>query len=139
MHYESATVGGGGRQGIQGCQEFRRCKPQIDEHPSQGCDSYTSVSMGCVDSGSVAHIRINNRPPVEDKTAWSKLFIKIASATFDPADSKSFAAWLPDAKFTRTERFILSAGVSKNIDLSIDVEPLIDGMSTEVTMSVTYH
>jgi len=97
------------------------------------------VSMGCVDSGSVAHIWINNPPPAEDKVGWRKLFIKIASAAFDPVDSKIFAAWVPEAKFTSTDRFILSAAISENVDLSIDVVPLIDGVSAEVTMSVTYH
>lgn len=71
--------------------------------------------------------------------AWSKLFIKIASAAFDPVDSKSFAAWLSEARLTSTDRFILSAAIGENVDLSIDVEPLIDGMSAEVTMSVIYH
>ncbi|PMQ02720.1 hypothetical protein DyAD56_22860 [Dyella sp. AD56] len=97
------------------------------------------ASMGCVDSGSVAHIWVNNPPPAEDEVAWRKLFIRIASAAFDPIDSKNFAAWLPSAKFTRTDRFILSAGISENVDLSIDVEPLIDERSAEITMSVTYH
>lgn len=97
------------------------------------------VSMGCVDSGSVAHVWVSNPPPAEDEMAWRKLFIRIASAAFDPADSKSIAAWLPEAKFTRTDRLILSAGISENVDLSIDVEPLVDGMGAEVTMSVTYH
>ncbi|WP_430387273.1 hypothetical protein [Dyella sp. 20L07] len=97
------------------------------------------VSMGCVDSGSVAHIWVSNPPPTEDKVAWGKLFIKIASAVFDPADAKSFAAWLPEAEFTRTDRFILSASTSQNIDMAIDVESLFDGITVEITMSVTYH
>lgn len=97
------------------------------------------VSMGCVDSASVAHIWVNNPPPAEDEAAWRKLLIRIASVAFDPADSKSFAAWLSETKFTHTDRFALSAGISEDVDLSVDVEPLIDGMSAEVTMSVTYH
>lgn len=97
------------------------------------------VSMGCVDSGSVAHIWVNNPPSVEDELAWKKLLARIALATFDPADSKSFETWLPEVKFTRTDKFALSAGISENVDLSIDVEPLFDKMGAEVTMSVIYH
>ncbi|WP_157956481.1 hypothetical protein [Dyella sp. C11] len=97
------------------------------------------VSMGCVDSGSIAHAWINNPPPPEDKAAWNKLFIKIASAAFDPADAKSFSAWIPSASFTSTNGSLLSASTSENVDMSIDVSPLFDAVTTEITMSVTYH
>jgi hypothetical protein len=97
------------------------------------------VSMGCVDSGSTATIWVNNPPQPGDERAWRELFIRLASIAFDPAESKSFVAWIPKAKFTRTDKSVLSAGMSENVDLSINVQPMVDGMGDEITMSFTYH
>jgi hypothetical protein len=97
------------------------------------------ISMGCVDSGVIANAWINNPPPAEDEEAWRKLLTKITSAAFDPAESKGFATWISDAEFTRSDNFLLHAGTSGNVDMSIYVKQLSDKMGAEATISFIYH
>jgi hypothetical protein len=97
------------------------------------------VSSGCVDSGSVATVWIDDAPPAKDLAAWRKLLTRLASVAFDPSDSKMFADWLAVTSFSTTDRSSLVAISSEDIDMSVFVGPVADGFATEITMSVTYH
>lgn len=97
------------------------------------------ISMGCADSGSVANAWVSNPPSAEDEEAWRRLLIRIAAAVFDHGESKSFSTWISDARFTHSDRFLLEASISGDIDLSIYVQELSDKMGAEITMSFTYH
>lgn len=96
------------------------------------------VGMGCVDSGSVARLWITSPPPDSDVAAWRALFVKTAKIAFG-AYAGSFESWVPKASFTSSDRFVLTASISGDVDMRIDVQRMGEGMGDMVTMSFTYH
>lgn len=97
------------------------------------------VNMGCVDSGGVAHIWVASPPNEKDYAQWRKLFIATAKVAFGSNSSESFASWVPQASFSKTDRFALNASISGDVDMWIDVQHTTDGIGDVVTMSFTHH
>lgn len=96
-------------------------------------------NMGCADSGGVAKIWMASPPKDGDYSEWRKLFIELAKIAFGSNSSDSFASWVPKATFTGTDRFVLTASTSGDVDMSINVQRDADGLGDVVTMSFTYH
>ena len=95
-------------------------------------------SMGCVDSGAVAQVLVPNPPSDNDIATWRKLFSRLAKTAFG-SYGDGIAQWVPDAKFERTDRYILNASGGEDPQFEITVENTAYSMGYVVTLSFNYN
>lgn len=95
--------------------------------------------MGCTDSGGVARIWVTSPPGDKDYAEWRALFVKAAKIAFGSNYSEDFASWVSSASFASSDRFVLTASISGNVDMWIDVQRMDEAMGDVVTISFTVH